>query len=257
MKLLSGAGAALPPCVLAISDFDGMHGEHRHILADAAEQARGAALALAALVLAPGRHTARTFGNLRDTLAGLRRAGVEYVLIRRAALDAADALIAMPNVRQVVIAAGPPASAQMADAVARADFPALHALLGHPFSVSGHVVHGRKLGRMMGFPTLNLKMKHGPGELSGIYVVHVHGLAPGPLPAVASVGVRPTVECDGEPLLEVHVMSHLSSCYGKIVRVEFLKKLRDELRFDGIDALQAAINDDVAAAGRYFLNSAA
>jgi riboflavin kinase/FMN adenylyltransferase len=263
MKLLSGAGMGtqLPPCVLAVSDFDGMHGAHRRLLADAGKQARDQAIALSALVLAAPRHTARTLGSLRDALAGLHRAGVDYVLVRRCARDVADTLAALPNVRQLVMASEaqvwPGAAAQMADAVARADFPALHALLGHPFSVSGHVVHGRKLGRMMGRPTLNLKMKHGPAALSGIYVVQVLGLEPQPLPAVASVGVRPTVERDGEPLLEVHVLQPLAPCYGSIVRVEFLKKLREELRFDGIDALQAAIDADVAATRRFFLAGAA
>ncbi|MFC5458889.1 riboflavin kinase [Massilia niabensis] len=263
MKVLFGvrAGAALPPCVLAVADFDGMHGEHRRILADAGAQARARGIALAALVLAPARQTSRAHGSLRDTLAGLRVAGVDHVLISRSTHDAATALVALPNVRQVVTAtegqAWLDASAQLTGAVARADFPALRALRGHPFSVSGHVVHGRKLGRMMGFPTLNLKMKHGPAGLSGIYVVQVHGLAPHPLPAVASVGVRPTVERDGEPLLEVHVMETVASCYGKIVSVEFLKKLRAELRFDGIDALKAAIEVDVTAARRYFMASAA
>lgn len=264
MKLVRNVDlGALPPCVLAISDFDGMHGGHRDLLADAAGKARAGSLVLAALVLAPARHSARTMGNLRDTLSALRRAGVGFVLLRRGGPDAATAtaLIGMPNVRQVVMAAEPAAqqraAALAAAALARADFAGVRQLLGRPYAVSGHVVHGRKLGRTMGFPTLNLKMKHGPGELRGIYVVRVHGLAPGPLTGVASVGVRPTVERDGEPLLEVHVMDKVASCYGKIVSVEFLEKLRDEARFDGLDALQAAIDADVAAAGRYFAASAA
>lgn len=262
MKLVRHVNdSAVPPCVLAISDFDGMHGGHLDLLASAASKARAGSLALAALVLAPARHSARTMGNLRDTLGALRRAGVEYVLLRRCGPDAASAHIGMPNVRQVVMAAEPAAqrraAAQAADALAQADFAGVRCLLGRPYAVSGHVVHGRKLGRTMGFPTLNLKMKHGPSELGGIYVVQVHGLASGPLPGVASVGVRPTVERHGEPLLEVHVMATVARCYGKIVSVEFLEKLRDEACFDGLAALRAAIDADVAAARRYFAASAA
>jgi riboflavin kinase/FMN adenylyltransferase len=262
MKLIRRGDEArsLPPCVLAISDFDGMHGDHRCLLASAGGQARAGSHALAALMLAPARRTARDMGNLRDALVALQRAGVDYVVIRRCSAEAVTSMAALPNVRQVLMSEAAQqqrASAALADAVARADFATLRELLDHPFSVSGHVVHGRKLGRTMGFPTLNLKMKHGPGGLRGIYVVMVHGLAPRPLPAVASVGVRPTVERDGEPLLEVHIMQAIGLCYGKIVRVEFLHKLRDERHFDGLEALQAAIDADVEAASRYFVATAA
>ncbi len=73
-------------------------------------------------------------------------------------------------------------------------------------------------------------MAHRPA-LSGIFVVQVHGLADHPLPAVASLGVRPTVEDAGRTLLEVHVFDYAGQCYGKLVRVEFLAKLRDEEKY--------------------------
>ena len=95
-------------------------------------------------------------------------------------------------------------SSAVRTALAAGDFAATGALLGHPYSMSGHVIHGAKLGRNLGFPTLNLRVAHRPA-LAGIFVVQVHGLAAGPLPAVASLGVRPTVEDAGRMLLEVHV----------------------------------------------------
>ncbi|MES2261735.1 MAG: riboflavin kinase [Pseudomonadota bacterium] len=250
----------LPPCVLAVSDFDGMHAQHRALLERAREQARTGRLSLAALVLAPARRARRTLGNLRDTLQALRSAGVDHVLVRRAGSDASAALMASASVRRVVAADDPAslarASALVADALVRADFATLRSLQGQAFLISGHVVHGRKLGRTMGFPTLNVRLRHGPCELRGIYVVRVHGLAPGPLRAVASVGVRPTVEQQGEPLLEVHVLESIAPCYGKIVSVEFLTKLRDEARFADLGALEAAIAGDVRAAATYFERAA-
>jgi riboflavin kinase/FMN adenylyltransferase len=117
--------------------------------------------------------------------------------------------------------------------------------------MSGHVIHGQKLGRTLGFPTLNLRVAHRPA-LAGIFVVQVHGLADGPLPAVASLGVRPTVEDAGRMLLEVHVFDYDQPCYGKLVRVEFLTKLRDEEKYVDLPTLTAAIDRDAGQARSWF-----
>ena len=118
--------------------------------------------------------------------------------------------------------------------------------------MSGHVIHGQKLGRTLGFPTLNLRIGHRRPALSGIFVVQVHGLAPHPLPAVASLGVRPTVDDSGRVLLETHVFDFDQACYGKLIRVEFLAKLRDEEKYDGLAALTAAIKKDELQARGWF-----
>jgi riboflavin kinase/FMN adenylyltransferase len=140
-------------------------------------------------------------------------------------------------------------------ALAQGDFDTTGQLLGHPYSMSGHVIHGAKLGRTLGFPTLNLRVMHRPA-LSGIFVVQVHGLAAEPLPAVASLGVRPTVEDAGRTLLEVHLFDVNQQCYGKLVRVEFLAKLRDEEKYDGLAALTAAIARDGRQARAWFAQRA-
>ena len=88
--------------------------------------------------------------------------------------------------------------------------------------------------------------------LSGIFIVQVHGLGPLPLPAVASLGVRPTVDDSGRVLLEVHLFDFAQSCYGKLVRVEFLQKLRDEEKYDDLPTLTAAIERDSNQARAYF-----
>jgi riboflavin kinase/FMN adenylyltransferase len=136
-------------------------------------------------------------------------------------------------------------------ALAEGDFPHAEALLGHPYAISGHVIHGQKLGRTLGFPTLNLRVPHRPA-LSGIFIVQVHGLAEQPLPAVASLGVRPTVDDSGRVLLEVHVFDFAQNCYGKQVRVEFLRKIRDEEKYVDLQTLTAAIHNDANIARAYF-----
>jgi riboflavin kinase/FMN adenylyltransferase len=118
--------------------------------------------------------------------------------------------------------------------------------------MSGHVVHGQKLGRNLGYPTLNLRVAHKRPALSGIFVVQVHGLAQQPLPGVASMGVRPTVDDSGRVLLETHLLDYDQDCYGKLIHVEFLKKLRDEQKYDDLEALTKAIANDEAQARAYF-----
>ncbi len=133
------------------------------------------------------------------------------------------------------------------------DMAHAEALLGRPYAISGHVVHGAKLGRELGFRTLNLRFGHPRPAVSGIFVVRVHGLAEQPLPGVASLGVRPTVEDNGRVLLEVHCLDWPEALgrdggYGRCVRVELLHKLHDELKYDGLASLRAGIARDTAAA---------
>jgi riboflavin kinase/FMN adenylyltransferase len=135
--------------------------------------------------------------------------------------------------------------------LAAGDFDATRELLGHPYAISGHVIHGAKLGRTLGYPTLNLRVMHRPA-LSGIFVVQLHGLAERPLQGVASLGVRPTVEDEGRMLLEVHLFDYDQSAYGKLVRVEFLTKLRDEEKYVDLPTLTAAIERDAEQARSFF-----
>lgn len=130
-------------------------------------------------------------------------------------------------------------------------------LLGHRYHMSGHVVHGLKLGRNLGYPTLNLRVPPQSTALQGIFVVLLHGLADEPLEGVASLGVRPTVTDANRVLLEVHLLNYSGDAYGKLVRVEFLKKLRDEAKFVDLPTLVTAISGDVIEARAYFAASSA
>ncbi|MET0312488.1 MAG: bifunctional riboflavin kinase/FAD synthetase [Burkholderiaceae bacterium] len=135
------------------------------------------------------------------------------------------------------------------------------ALLGRPYSISGHVVHGRKLGRDLGFRTLNLRFSHWKPAAGGIFAVLVHGLSKEPLQGVANLGIRPSLDPadvnGGRVLLETHCLEWPSAlgpegAYGKIIRVELMHKLHDELRYDGLDALTLGIRKDCDDARAWF-----
>lgn len=125
-------------------------------------------------------------------------------------------------------------------------------LLGRPYIMDGQVLHGQKLGRQLGFATANLRIKHNPLPMAGVFAVEVSGLGDQPLPGVANLGVRPTVGGTTRPLLEVHLFDFDRDIYGAHISVRFVHKLRDEQRFPNFDALKAQIAADAAAARAFF-----
>lgn len=136
-------------------------------------------------------------------------------------------------------------------------------LLGRPYSISGHVVHGRKLGRELACPTLNLRFSHWKPAASGIFAVRVFGLADHALEGVANLGIRPSLDPNdangGRVLLETHCLDWPADLgaeggYGKIIRVELLHKLHDELKYDSLDALKVGIAKDCIDARAYFIS---
>ena len=144
-------------------------------------------------------------------------------------------------------------SSAVREAMGRGAMQEVAQLLGRPYAISGHVVHGRKLGRELNCRTLNLRFSHWKPAASGIFVVQVHGLADQPLAGVANLGIRPSLDPSdvngGRVLLETHCLDWPASLgaeggYGKIIRVELLHKLHDELKYDGLDALMQGIHKD-------------
>ncbi|MGE0332039.1 MAG: bifunctional riboflavin kinase/FAD synthetase [Ramlibacter sp.] len=159
-------------------------------------------------------------------------------------------------------------SSAVRDALGQGRMDDAAALLGRPYSISGHVVHGRKLGRTlgrdarhpMGMRTLNLRFSHWKPAASGIFAVLVHGLGQ-PLQGVANLGIRPSLDPDdvngGRVLLETHCLQWPEAlgpegAYGKIIRVELLHKLHDELKYDSLDALTTGIARDCDDARAWF-----
>jgi riboflavin kinase/FMN adenylyltransferase len=111
----------------------------------------------------------------------------------------------------------------------------------------GHVAHGRGLGRTLGFPTANLHLMRRKSPTAGVLAVRVHGIERRPLDGVASLGTRPTVN-GTEPLLEAYVFDFAGDLYGRLIEVEFVAKLRDELKFDSLEAMVAQMKHDSAQA---------
>lgn len=135
-------------------------------------------------------------------------------------------------------------------------------LLGRPYSISGRVVNGDKLGKKIGFPTANIQLKHNRPPLSGIFAVEVYGIAKSSSPkptravqGVASLGVRPTIHENGKPVLEVHLFDFDQEIYGHHLRVHFLHKLRDEEKYPDLETLTRQIGRDVEHAKDYFISS--
>ncbi|HZV97524.1 MAG TPA: bifunctional riboflavin kinase/FAD synthetase [Methylophilaceae bacterium] len=182
------------------------------------------------------------FGAGRQgTLEDFRSAGFELISLRHVTLGGARV-----------------SSTAVRAALASGELDRAAALLGRPYSISGKVVHGDKLGRQLGYPTANIHMLHDRPPLFGVYAVKlgVPGAQEQYLPGVASLGVRPTMKHNGKPTLEVHLFDFDADIYGKHVRVQFLHKIRDEMKFPDLETLKQWIASDETAAREYFKNLA-
>ena len=179
------------------------------------------------------------FGRGRSgDLAMLQAAGKDFGFVAEAlgSVMLADQRVSSSGVRK---------------ALAAGDMEQAARLLGRPYVIDGQVKHGDKIGRQLGFATANLRIKHNPLPMTGVFAVEVHGLAERPWPGVANLGIRPTVG-GIRPLLEVHLFDFNRDIYGAHITVRFIHKLRDEQRFPNFDALKAQIAADAAAARDFF-----
>ena len=184
----------------------------------------------------------------RDFRFGAKRAG-DFEMLKAAGVRHGFGVEAMDDVLEGVQRIS---SSGVRAALAAGDLQAAARLLGRPYTMSGRVAHGEKLGRTLGFPTANLVLRRLP-PLAGIFAVEVEiEETQLRLKGVASVGRRPTVRENAAPLLEVHLFDWTGNLYGQHLRVTFLRKLRDEAKYDGLEALRAAIARDAAEAKDYF-----
>jgi riboflavin kinase/FMN adenylyltransferase len=193
----------------------------------------------------------------------VRRLGIRWVLVGEdfrfgkgragdiATLRASARTFSVEAMRTVAVEGERASSTAVRHALTTGNLEHAAALLGRPYTIAGRVAHGAKLGRNLGFPTANIRLKRMP-PVSGVFAVRVHGLDTRPDDGVASVGVRPTVAAGGEPLLEVFILDFDRAIYGRRVTVEFLHKLRDEERYANLDTLTRQIRADVAQARAYF-----
>ena len=176
-----------------------------------------------------------------DFRFGARRAG-DLAMLKQAAGRCGFEVHAMASVMTEGVRVS---STAVRDALAAGDMRRARRLLGRPYSISGRVESGDRIGRKLGFPTANVLMKHNRPALSGIFAVEVHGLGAQPLPGAASLGVRPTVTNIAQPRLEVHLLDFNRDVYGAHLQVDFLHKLRDEEKYADVETLKRAIAADV------------
>ena len=177
-----------------------------------------------------------------DFRYGAKRAG-DFALLKKAGETLGFDAESLPTVE---VTGERASSTAVRQALAAGELEHAARLLGRPYSISGRVVHGDKLGRDIGFPTANIQLKHNRPPLLGIFAVELYGLNGAPLPGVASLGKRPTVKgADAVPVLEVHLFDFNADIYGRRVRVDFLHKLRDEAKYPDLDSLVAQIRRDV------------
>lgn len=152
-------------------------------------------------------------------------------------------------------------STRIRAALASGDLRGAERLLGRRYRMSGRIIHGDRRGRAIGFPTANVH-RHRPiggnragldsSPLRGVFAVEVFGLEQVPYRGVANVGVRPTVGGETRCLLEVHLLDFDGDIYGRHVQVQFLARLRDEQRFESLEALRTQITRDVQKAREIF-----
>ncbi len=141
-------------------------------------------------------------------------------------------------------------STTVREALDAGNLPFAAQLLGRSYAVTARVQRGKQLGRTLGYPTLNLRLHRRRVPLGGIFAVRVTGGGLEHWPGVASLGTRPTVDVDGEVLLEVHLFDWQGDLYGAHVTVEFVAWQRPELRFESLEALVLQMNEDAAEARR-------
>lgn len=188
-----------------------------------------------------------------DFRFGARRAG-DFAMLQAYSSANGFTVEAMPS---VAIDDQRISSTATRQALAAGNLNQARKLLGRPYSISGRVIDGDKLGKQIGFPTANIQLKYNHPPLSGIFVVAVHGVMKASpetvLPGVASLGVRPTIHENGKPVLEVHLFDFNQDIYGQHLQVDFLHKLRDEEKYADIDTLIVQIKKDVVQAKDFLL----
>lgn len=141
----------------------------------------------------------------------------------------------------------------MREVIAGSDFEKAEKLLGRKFSMKGAVLHGKKLGAQLGFPTCNVDPRRQNLPLKGVFAAEVR-IKEAVHSSVVNIGHRPTIDSDSEALLEAHILNFDRQIYGEEIEITFLQKVRDEQKFDGLEALKLQINSDVEKTRLFFSN---
>ncbi len=183
-----------------------------------------------------------------DFRFGCDRAG-DYALLEKAGVENG---FTVTDTRTYAIAEARVSSTRIRRLLEQAEFTTVAQLLGRPYTLAGRVVQGKQLGRTLGVPTANIHLHRYRAPLAGVFVI-VAKVQGRDCNGVANVGVRPTVGGDLTPLLEVHLLDFSSDIYAEKIEITFKKKLRDECKFESLDALKAQLQQDIKQAREYFL----
>lgn len=183
-----------------------------------------------------------------DFRFGKKRAGDPTLLREEAAVHGFE----VASAATVELGGERVSSSRIRAALCEGRFDEAERLLGRPFAISGRVRRGEQLGRELGVRTANVSMRRQHSPVRGVFAVTVSGAGLKSYPAVANIGLRPTVNAVRKPLLEVHLLDYEGSLYGKRILVEPKQKLREELRFGSLDALREQMEKDIRQARDYF-----
>ena len=187
-----------------------------------------------------------------DFRFGARRAG-DFALLQQASVKHGFGLEAMHTVVQSGVRVS---SSAVRTALAAGRLGEARVLLGRPYSISGRVVHGDKLGRQIGFPTANVQLRHNRPPLSGIFAVRTLDGQGHSRDGAASLGLRPTVDNSGRAKLEVHLFDFAGDLYNRHLRIDFLHKIRDEQKYPDLDTLKTQIARDCEMAKKLLASDA-
>ncbi len=183
-----------------------------------------------------------------DFRFGSGRSG-DFEMLRRAGAEHRFGLEAMETIS---VAGERVSSSAVREALQEADLTHADRLLGRPYAIAGRVIHGQKIGRELGYRTANIQLKRNRLALTGVFAVKVEGVGPEPRNGVANLGMRPTVDSVLRPTLEVHLFDFEGDLYRAHLNVEFLARLRNQMKFDSLPALARQIEQDVVQARAYF-----
>lgn len=185
-----------------------------------------------------------------DFRFGRNRKGDEKLL----QLMAAKHQFALASADMVEVAGERVSSTLIRECLSNGKFSEVETLLGRPFAISGRVVHGQKLGKTLGIPTVNVRLRRNFSPLFGTFAVEVDLGSGRHVRGVANIGLRPTIGGNSQPLLEAHLFDVNEDLYGKRINVVFKAKLRDEKKFSSVDELKQQILKDIEQA-KHILNS--
>ncbi len=155
------------------------------------------------------------------------------------------------NMHTFSVEHGRVSSTRLRECLQQGELEQAERLLGRAYRICGRIAHGDKRGRQLGFPTANVHLHRISVPVQGVFAVEVFGLTGEPLVGVANIGTRPTV-CGSRSILEIHLLDFSQEVYGRYIQVDLLHKIRQEQRFDSLDALKAQIDSDVISARTFF-----